>query len=225
MLPITQRVVRMVAFVGLMAALATGCKPAVPTAPAARPAAQPVPTQGPVAGAPTTGAVAPSRAATDTRAAHRGHGTDARVVAGEFSQAVGAPRDEFLYAASTNDLATVKKMLGEGRDINATGEFDYTALHMAARNGHIEMAQLLVTQGADIDARNKSGMTPLHWAARTGQLSVVQYLVSQGAEINALGDVPDPTDVTQITQVTPIDIAASNSHYEVVDWLKENGAQ
>jgi ankyrin repeat protein len=146
------------------------------------------------------------------------------VVAGEFSTAVGPSRNEFLYAASINDLATVKQMIAGGADVNQSGEFDYTALHMAARNGHIEMAQLLIENGAIVDARNRSKMTPFHWAARVGNLPMLEFLLSKGADINALGESRDPTDTSQVSHSTPIDLAAANNHFEIVDWLKANGA-
>jgi ankyrin repeat protein len=36
-----------------------------------------------------------------------------------------------------------------------------TALHMAASQGLITVAQLLVEKGANLEARNKRGLTPL----------------------------------------------------------------
>lgn len=50
----------------------------------------------------------------------------------------------------------------------------WTALHYAAENGNIEIAQKLLEAGADIDARNKKGETPIMLAYKHFQM--VQFL-------------------------------------------------
>lgn len=48
-------------------------------------------------------------------------------------------------------------------------DFDYTALHYAARNGNVEICKMLIEDGkADVDAITKSGATALHRASMMG---------------------------------------------------------
>lgn len=48
--------------------------------------------------------------------------------------------------------------------------FDYTALHYAARNGNEDICHLLLEEGkADVNAVTKGGSTALHRAAMMGE--------------------------------------------------------
>ena len=60
-----------------------------------------------------------------------------------------------------------------------------TALHRAARDGHLDEVKQLLTQGAEVTAVNRWDQTPLHQAAGHGHLEVVKYLVTQGARLDA----------------------------------------
>jgi hypothetical protein len=59
----------------------------------------------------------------------------------------------------------------------------WTALHEAARGGHVEVADLLLESGADVNARNRYGGTPLFEAGIHHGLdsAIYQYLVARGA--------------------------------------------
>lgn len=53
--------------------------------------------------------------------------------------------------------------------ITAPDNAGYTALHYAARNGHVDICKMLIQYGANINATTKSGKaTPLHKAAASG---------------------------------------------------------
>ena len=62
-----------------------------------------------------------------------------------------------------------------------------TALHWAARYGHLSVCQWLVRHGADVDAQMADGTPPLHWAVWQGRLAVCKWLVDDaGANLHAL---------------------------------------
>ncbi|TTF11758.1 Ankyrin-2 [Bagarius yarrelli] len=68
-----------------------------------------------------------------------------------------------------------------------------TALHYAAKNGHIRVAAALLTAGRNknINERNVWRRTPLHLAAEHGQEDAVSLLLERGAKINAIDNNKD----------------------------------
>lgn len=73
------------------------------------------------------------------------------------------------YAAQHGDLERVEVLARRGVDVRDRG--GYTALHYAARNGHVAVCKLLLRKGADANAKTRSGgATALHRAASAGKL-------------------------------------------------------
>ena len=65
------------------------------------------------------------------------------------------------------------------RSVSNTGE---TALHMAAKQGHLDIVMLLVGNGANINIEDSSGMTPMSVAAARGKINVVNFFQKKGAK-------------------------------------------
>ncbi|XP_001353017.1 E3 ubiquitin-protein ligase mind-bomb [Drosophila pseudoobscura] len=64
----------------------------------------------------------------------------------------------------------------------------YTALHLAALNNHVEIAELLVHMGkANMDRQNVNLQTALHLAVERQHVQIVKLLVQDGADLN----IPD----------------------------------
>lgn len=61
----------------------------------------------------------------------------------------------------------------------------WTALHEAACNGRLNVAQVLLHLGADIHSRTNEGDTALHKAARWGRVDIVKLLLLVGADARA----------------------------------------
>ncbi|CAD5112182.1 DgyrCDS1415 [Dimorphilus gyrociliatus] len=70
----------------------------------------------------------------------------------------------------------------------------YTALHLAALNNHLEVAELLVVQGkSNMDIQNVNEQTALHLAVERQHTQIVRLLVRQGCNLNICdkdGDTP-----------------------------------
>jgi ankyrin repeat protein len=76
-------------------------------------------------------------------------------------------------------------ILDEGYQINEIDNDNRTLLHIAAREGHKEVALLLIDRGADMSAKACKMLTPLHEAAANGYEGLVQLLLDRGADRSA----------------------------------------
>jgi hemoglobin len=84
--------------------------------------------------------------------------------------------------ASETGPKVVRALLRAGADVNACGGVTRaTALHMAARRGHAEIARVLLDCGAAIGARDSKGDTPLQRAINCRRHTVVNLLIERGA--------------------------------------------
>ncbi|XP_071836319.1 uncharacterized protein [Apostichopus japonicus] len=69
-------------------------------------------------------------------------------------------------------------LLKSGADVNATMSNGETALHVAARHGHLKMVQALLEEGADVEYGSKVGENPLHVAVRHAHYPIVNELIT-----------------------------------------------
>jgi uncharacterized protein len=58
-------------------------------------------------------------------------------------------------------LQTLRFLVERGADVNAAGEFGWTALHAAAYQGLNDVIEFLAAHGANLDAKDGFGQTPL----------------------------------------------------------------
>ena len=160
------------------------------------------------------------------------------------SHAKGTP----LHYAALCGLDTIVKFLviKHSQDVHARGFNDKsTALHLASRKGHIEVARFLLDNGADANARDKHKSTPLHLATKGGHVGVVRVLLDRGADATAkdeLGATPPylahllgQVEVTNVylelgvrlvgdTEWTPLSRALFEGNIEAIRVLIEPGA-
>uniref|UniRef100_A0A5K3FZ61 ANK_REP_REGION domain-containing protein n=1 Tax=Mesocestoides corti TaxID=53468 RepID=A0A5K3FZ61_MESCO len=100
-------------------------------------------------------------------------------------------------------------LLKHGADPNLTTRDDYTALHIAAKDGRADIVQCLLANGADPDARTKRGFCPLHLAAKRGRAEAARTLlqVMRPENVNAAGR----------NGLTPLHMAAHYNHVQLVE--------
>ncbi|XP_055360045.1 ankyrin-3-like isoform X30 [Betta splendens] len=121
----------------------------------------------------------------------------------------------YLRAARAGNLEKALDYLKNGVDINICNQNGLNALHLASKEGHVEVVAELIKQGANVDAATKQkGNTALHIASLAGQTDVVKELVTHGANVNAQSQ----------NGFTPLYMAAQENHLEVVQFLLDHGS-
>ncbi|XP_078348223.1 palmitoyltransferase ZDHHC17-like isoform X2 [Oculina patagonica] len=102
----------------------------------------------------------------------------------------------------------------EGVDVNTLDKENVSALHWAAINNRMRIAEYFVSKGAAVD--QKGGIlnaTPLHWAVRQGHLEMVVFLMKHGA---------DPASL-DIEGCSCLHVAVQHSQMGVVAYLISKG--
>jgi truncated hemoglobin YjbI len=86
--------------------------------------------------------------------------------------------------ASETGSEVVRALVQAGADVNASGGVTRaTALHMAARRGHVEIARALLDSGAAVNVRDRKGDTPLKRAINCRKNKISQLLQQRGARL------------------------------------------
>ena len=147
----------------------------------------------------------------------RGMGGAGAVLAVVLAAGAAPPQDGLLDAARRGDADEVRALLEDGADPDFAQGDGLTALHLAAREGHLEIVDMLIGAGAETGAATRIGdYTPLHLASGAGHAEVVGALLTTGA---------DPGAVTTSSGVTPLHLAAeARAGEDAVRRLLEHGA-
>ncbi|MGB7065806.1 MAG: ankyrin repeat domain-containing protein, partial [Syntrophobacteria bacterium] len=125
-------------------------------------------------------------------------------------------QNSFVQKAAEGDTQTVEYFLQARMDPNVTDEKGNTALIVAAKDGQLEIVEMLLDKGADIEGRDaKFGGTPLIWAAIRGQTETVKLLLGKGADING---------VEEKNGMSATILAAIKGNNKIIGILLESGA-
>jgi ankyrin repeat protein len=89
--------------------------------------------------------------------------------------------DNIARAAAENDANKVRQLVTSGNNPNETNEETRTGLHVAAINGNLSIAAILIKGRAKLDITDKLGNTPLHYAADRNQAEMTKLLLDAGA--------------------------------------------
>ena len=127
----------------------------------------------------------------------------------------GTPFQRPKTGRSLSNVARL--LLKHGADVSARTDKDKghsTALHLAAKNGRLEVAHVLLQHGADVGTEDGSGRTALHQAAESGSVEVVHMLLQHGANVGTKdGDGR-----------TALQLASDKGHHEIMKLLSEHRA-
>ena len=141
-------------------------------------------------------------------------------------------------------------LLNEGCPINVVDSKGNSLVHFAARNGQIDMIEMLAKLGLDMTIENcNRGWTPLHSAALEGQFESVRTLLRLGArksmtKVDGTAGTPlhqaigkgdkdivslllsegCPIDVVNSVGISPIHVASSRGQIDMIKMFAEHGA-
>ncbi|KAG5892950.1 hypothetical protein JTB14_015001 [Gonioctena quinquepunctata] len=150
-----------------------------------------------------------------------------------------------LHMATVNDDSEmVRWLLKKGASVNSVGgRHRQSALHIAARGGHLNIMRILIDAGANINEVDMDEHSALTLSVRHGCPESVKYLVKKGARVNH----EEPGGVTSLRLAVwannapvvkvllegcariihshhLVHNAVSNNNLEVVQMLVESGA-
>jgi ankyrin repeat protein len=119
------------------------------------------------------------------------------------------------YAAFSGFLYMVERLAAlHLDDVNTLGRDGGTPLHAALRNGHSDVALLLLRYNANTNAPDSRDETPLHIASRRGDIDAIRFLFDLGANLNAKNRDNE----------TPLSLATRNGSVDAAQLLLEHGA-
>lgn len=87
------------------------------------------------------------------------------------------------YAVRVNNMILVRELINEN-NINSKDEYGYTALHLAAKFNHVDIARLLISKGAKVQTLDKHFDTPLIDSTKNANSFISELLVCNGAKVN-----------------------------------------
>ncbi len=77
-----------------------------------------------------------------------------------------------------NDLKSLINEVNEKKvNINERDRVGDTGLHLACREGNVQIIEWLISNGADVNARNSYAVTPYHVACWSGEIDVIKLMI------------------------------------------------
>jgi len=154
------------------------------------------------------------------------------------------------YAANFNRPEIVDILLSKKCDPAIKAEYGRLALHVAANKGYTNIVSALAQQPPNlINDKDEAGMTPAYLALNAGHFETLEYLIEQKAEVNTAtpdgwtllhmaaqkGDkrsaaallAADPDLLNKQTEkdITPLYVAATHGHIDLLKYLLEEKAK
>jgi len=102
------------------------------------------------------------------------------------------------------------------KDKNPENDNGFTPLHEAAKNGNLDICQLILKNIKEFNPSNKStGVTALHVAAENGHFDICQLIIKNIVDKNPADD----------NGFTPLHLAAQNGHSEIYGLMVQNAIE
>ena len=120
-----------------------------------------------------------------------------------------------LLASEEGDASLCKLYLDAGAPIDCVNTDGNTPLLVSCRNGHVEVATLLLDRGSTaIDEKNGGGDTPLLYACHNGHLEIATLLLDRGSAA---------IDTKGCGDHTPLHLSCLRGDVEIATLLLDRG--
>ena len=111
-------------------------------------------------------------------------------------QADAVHRNRAIWAASSNDVWTLRRLYEAGFNLNL-GDYDHRSpLHVAAAEGHVSTVQFLLDHEAEVNQKDRWGQTPMDDALRNGDEILIALLKDRGGEAAKSDTIMNETSET-----------------------------
>lgn len=120
-----------------------------------------------------------------------------------------------LFRHTPTVILLVKTLGKHGISVNVQDEHGETAMHQAAREGHVKTLDILLRHGASIELVSQYQQTPLTTAIQDNQPAAALYLVRKGADIQ---------QANELMGITPLHLAVMKGMLPVVKEMINRGA-
>lgn len=100
------------------------------------------------------------------------------------------PEDSLHGLVLTGEVDKVKEALdkdGSAVDLDAQDSYGFTALHLAADRGYLEIVKLLVNRGANIGVKDPDGLTAISLAEAGDRQDIIAFLEDFLADKGSVG--------------------------------------
>ena len=148
-----------------------------------------------------------------------------------------------------NDQSSPKTVEDTSDEDNERPMWGFNAFHIAAKNGAINLAELLLDKGADIEALSQEYYwTGLHFATKSTHIEMMRWLIEKGANVDAkdcvgrtalhlassvgntaavrlLLENGAKTEIPAYDQMTPLHFASQRDHHNSIELLLKSGAK
>ena len=126
---------------------------------------------------------------------------------------------QFQLAVVKGNIEDVKDRLSDGADVNVRRWSRSTDRKLLSEEDEA------LLKGSNFGQEGiPSGYTALHYAARNGQTEILKLLLSNGADVNAKNRKYYSSGYED-GDITPLDLANSEEHTEIIELLKKNGGE